>query len=148
MRLTNAFIANYAEIRGGLAYVAGAFPEWFDAPTLPIIGSLYAVIVFDLEPNDLGTLTEIRISVVRPGGQTDPITVAKTQAMRLPDAPPLEGAPIHQVYALPIPTQFGSEGLHEYLIEFQGTGIEPARIGIGVRRVQQATPQAFSFQTP
>ena len=135
MRLANAFLANYAEVRGGLAYISGAFPEWFDAPTLPTIGGFQLVLNVQLEPHEVGRTVVIEVRIRRPGGELDQIGMIQTTSVRGPDESGIPGAPINWVVIAPLPTQIGSEGLHAYVIDFPQHELQSVELAIAVRRV-------------
>ncbi len=134
MRLANAFLANHAEVRDGLAYVSGAFPEWLEVEALPSAEVLYLVVVVELDQEDLGAPTEIAVSIVPPGGPSTEVVAFKSVREAMEDDPP--GSPLLEIVATPLSAVFEVEGRHEYRIDFPESDLTPVGIPILVRRVE------------
>jgi len=114
MRLTNAFLANYAEARAGLFDILGAFPEWWDVPKLPANLLVHLVVNLDLEEADLGTTYFFEIGMNRPNQRFD--LLGKIQATRDPSLEHVSGAPLRNVVVMPLPILLAESGPHELVV--------------------------------
>jgi hypothetical protein len=131
VRIANAFIANHAEVREGIANVLGGFPEWWMVPTLPQQVVMFVVVDLLVEDGEMGIPFEFSITLERPDRSTMPIGIMRMQRDRGPLDP--TGVLHHNVAVFPAPINIGSEGTH--LIGVQGSG-HSMQIPIYVRRTQ------------
>jgi hypothetical protein len=130
MRITNAFLANHAETRDGLAFVSGAFPEWWTVPSVPAVSNLAMVFVCELEESDLDQSFPLDLVVVRPDGGRDQLVQLVTTRRADGDAAP--GTPRFQVAALLFSVQFQEAGLHRFeIVGETATASVPLLVRIG-----------------
>ena len=130
MRATNAFLANYAEVRNDLVNALGAFPEWWDVPALPFAAVIHMVVLLELEPDEVGQVFTIDVALERPGGDSGLVSVLKTQ--RRPSEKVL-GTPIYLRVAVPCPINVGELGPHALVLASDGEIL--ARVPFGIRVV-------------
>lgn len=142
MRVTNAFLANYAEVKGGVVYASGCFPEWFAGPSLPTIAQFFLVVQGELEPDEVGQVVQVHISLRRPDGRVDQVGIGAANRPFNPEMD-TEESPRYLIFIAPTVAQFGVEGLHHYLLDFEapgGANIDQIAIPLSVRRVDQPGP--------
>jgi len=136
MKVTNAFLANYVEVRDSLAYVAGAFPEWWDVPRVPSIGMLFVVVTIELQVHELNTTFNFVLRVDRPDGTATVLSGINT--MRGPSLRDVPGAPFFQIVPIGTNVEFREAGRHELVLLREAQ--ELARVPFAVRIVPPGTP--------
>jgi hypothetical protein len=136
VKVTNAFLANYVEVRDSLAYVAGAFPEWWDVPQLPSTGMLFVVVTIELQADELNTTFNFILRVDRPDSTTT--VLSGVNAMRGPSLQDVHGAPYFQIIPIGSNVEFRETGRHELVLSAPDK--EVARIPFAVRIVPVGTP--------
>jgi hypothetical protein len=146
MQLTNAFLANYAEVRGGVLTAVGAYPEWWDLPVIPGAAPIFLVAILDLKETDLGHVFWFDLAVRRPG-QSDDESVGFVQALRTKPEKPEEipeGVPLRNTVVVPANIVFGVAGLHQFALSERG-GDQSVRIPVWIRHNPQKQPQLPGF---
>jgi hypothetical protein len=114
MRIREAFLANSAETRQGLAFVLGGFPEWWTVQSLPSGSLLSMVAVAELDESDLDKDFQVTIRMRHPTNETDTLGVAGFK--RASTAPRVEGAALRMVLAVPMQVNFRMVGPHEFMV--------------------------------
>src|SRR5438874_7382915 len=66
VRVASAFLANHAEVRDGLAFVAGGFPEWWTVQSLPATATMTMVVVLELDESEIETQFDLDLVVMQP----------------------------------------------------------------------------------
>ena len=141
VEVTSAFLANYAELRGPLTNVLGAFPEWWEVPALPHNVVVYAVLGMELDEGEIGDVFTFLVVLQRPDGTTQSISTA--QARRVPAEEVVEGSAIHLVLPIPVPVNVSQLGRHQIVViaaRGDGERKEVARISFGIRIVTPPPP--------
>ena len=118
MKVCNAFLANHAETREGLAFISAAFPEWYTVPALPVNAPLAAIWVLEIEPAEIGLRFSFDLGVTDPGGIRR--TVAHVVVGRSPDTPTVKGAPLYVVVTYVFLVDLQTEGLHTFDLFAEG----------------------------
>jgi hypothetical protein len=136
MRVRNALLANYSEGRDGIAYISGAFPEWWEVPQLPHGVQFHAILQLELEPNEVEEQFLFHVSLRRPNGDTDLLVQVVTK--RGPFKDPVEGQPIYHILPIPIPATLNATGRHTF--QFIVADVEPVLIPIAVKLVPPIQP--------
>lgn len=114
MRVEAAFLANYAEVRGSLGYISGAFPEWWNVTELPSVHQLAAVLLISLDDHELGTKQTVDFGVMRPGADdVELLARAEFERLRDPDAP--AGTSPTEKIVLNMHFEFQSLGVHRFM---------------------------------
>jgi hypothetical protein len=116
VRISSAFVANSAEVKDGLAYVMGAFPEWWTLTELPADSTLAFVFVVEMDDWELGQQFQFLIRMDHPEQSSD--TLAVIQYSRPADNQQT-GTPIRQVVAVPVVAHFRSRGMHTFRVTHQ-----------------------------
>lgn len=112
MKINNAFLANHAETREGLAFISGGFPEWYTVPSLPITAPLAAVWVLELEQAEIGLPFTFELAVVYPSRLKH--LLAHVGVGRSHDTRTVEGAPLYVIVTYVFGVEFQVEGLHTF----------------------------------
>ena len=112
MRVTSAFLANYAEVRDGLAFVAGGFPEWWTVQSLPATATMTMVVVLDLDRSEVEARFDLDVVVERPDGTETGIARASASRGKRTDA----DSPIYVVLAVPVSLQLRTAGMHRFKV--------------------------------
>lgn len=127
VEIANAFVANYVEVRGSLAYIMGAFPEWWSVPALPSRQVLGFVVVAQLEDHELAKRMELEIAITDPDGKTDPLTkfafVRGTGGAEVP-------APKWQTVPTSLSIEFRMEGEHRISVSSEGNVLASVPLGL------------------
>lgn len=135
VQVANAFLANYAEVRGGTLQALGAMPEWWAAPRLPHQIVAFTVLQLSLEREEQETVFQFSVLVHRPEGRVDPpsIQVATQRGVLGPDSRSYD--PFFFIIPIPVPITLASEGRHA--VEVRTSGHEPIILPFGVRVVEE-----------
>jgi hypothetical protein len=144
MEFRSAFLANYVEVRGNLVNALGAFPEWWDVPSLPFVAGMHICVAIELQETDFGQPCTFEFFVHRPEGRDERIVALQAQKIRAPEY--VEGSPIYALFAIPLPVNVGSVGLHEIIVHFNGG--EATRLRTWVREVPGLVPANPVFGLP
>jgi hypothetical protein len=120
VQITNALLANYAEVQNGLAYITGGLPSWWTVPTLPAVSSLSMVVVVELDLDNPQRPIPLDFSFAAPSGTVTPL--GNITAQRIPTSTP-DGAPLLQVVATTFQLQFSETGLHVFAVACEGHGL-------------------------
>jgi hypothetical protein len=138
MRVRDFFLANHAESRGGLTYISGAFPEWWDVPVLPFGTPIGFVLLLDYE-NNPDESVQLSIEKHGPKGLVQMAQLQVSRGNQVTDVP---GAPRYQPVVINHPVIFDSDGAHEFVLyrhslQSVGTWIqdELAKVPLWVRLV-------------
>ncbi len=118
MRIRNAFLANHAETREGLAFVSGGFPESYTVFALPLNASLAAVWVVELDETEIGRSFLLDLRVSDPRGVTRP--VAHLGVGRSQDTPTVHGAPLYVIVTYRFLVELQVVGLHTFEVVCDG----------------------------
>jgi len=130
MRVANAFLANHAEVRDGIANILGGFPEWYTVPVLPQQVLIFVVIDIVLEDNELGETFAINLILERPDHTT--LSLGNIQMRRDRVPMDLSEALHHNIAVFPAPIILGGEGQHVITVE-TADGEQRIRIPIYAR---------------
>jgi hypothetical protein len=140
VRISNAFLASYAEVRGGTTQILGAFPEWWGIPRLPSSLLIYGVVQVELERSEIEATFQLVASLHRPDGSVDP-PVLQMQAARGPETTDTRDYdPAYLCMPFPIPLTIASEGRHQIEI---GSQTQRVWLPFGVRVI--APPEGLSI---
>lgn len=112
MKVSSLFLANAAEVRDGLLYALGAFPEWLSVPAVPGRLLYSVVIALDLEEADLGRRQHLYLHLVRPDGKSQRMAEVHLTAIR----PATDRRVLRQVIAVPVTPLLEVEGVHTVLL--------------------------------
>src|ERR1035437_8658416 len=108
VKISNAFLANHAETREGLAFSSGGSPEWYTVPSLPVTAApLAAVWVLELEQAEIGLPFTFELAVLYPTGVRH--SIAHVGVGRSPDTPTVEGAPLYVIVTYVFGVEFQVE---------------------------------------
>jgi hypothetical protein len=143
VKVNNAFLANHAEIRESLAYVSGAFPEWWEVFQLPATANVFVVFVVELDDDELQSPIECVLDLEHPGGTIQ--SVANVLVNSSPRGERVTGAPNFQIVAVSTLVEFLQSDRHEFTIR---SGEERlARVPFAVRvKPQPAGTAVFTFE--
>ncbi|HVC15570.1 MAG TPA: hypothetical protein VND62_12015 [Acidimicrobiales bacterium] len=136
MRVDSFFLANYAEQRGGLANILGAFPEWWTVPNVPCRMAVGFVLVQDLDEAELESAYSIHLYIrpdtTPPPDDSTPLGIVETLPRRT--SPIWQGAPTRNLIAHRFPVEFAQHGLHRVTARIweQGSEAEPTTVGVNL----------------
>lgn len=130
VRVHSAFLANHAEVRDGLAYVAGGYPAWWSVYRLPVAQTLGIVVVIFVDDDEFGRPLQVQLVLRRPGGGEDDLALVDFWRER--DAGTASGVPAHWIVAVNTVVEFRNEGVHEFAV-LTASGEELARVPLSVR---------------
>jgi len=130
MRVRDFFLANYAEVKDSLAYVLGAFPEWWTVPSIPQVSLLFIVALLEYEESELHTNFKFDIHLQRPDGET--VVLASVQTHRGVAPNDVPGSPRYQPVLVGSNIEFRGLGLHQFVLLSEANA-ELARASIMVR---------------
>ena len=113
VKIANALVSNYAEVRDSLANVLGAFPEWWTVTSLPIVQPVGMVVVAQLERDELDKRITLRFQVTHPNGKTDDLSTVIF--VRGTGAAEVEG-PKYQILPVGLNVNFQTPGEHVFTV--------------------------------
>jgi|SRR5579863_6285887 len=144
MELSSAFIANFAEIRGGVGNFLGAYAEWWEVQSLPSTALMHLVAIAELAEDELGTEFPIVVQLHRPGGKVEQLATGTAQRDKGDSFIP--GAPVHHIIIMPTPLILADPELHVFTISI---GDKTKDVPLWVRVPPPATPTVkASVATP
>jgi hypothetical protein len=138
MRIRDAFVANHAETHDGLAFITGAFPEWWTIPIAPYVANMSMVVVLELTEADASESYQFWVHLVAPDGTSAATTNFGTS--RGLEAGRPDGAPLFQVVTLPLAAYFPVPGRYEFVVALDELE-RLATVPLAVRLQGGATPQ-------
>lgn len=138
MKVTNAFLANHAEIRDSLVFASGAFPEWWMIPNLTMAQPLAFVATIEMEGSEIGKTYNFILGLEAPEAATTGLAFFTSRRDLVPDE--TTDAPIYNIFALNFLVPFGTVGLHHFVLSIsQENGIEEiARVPLLVKIASSA----------
>lgn len=110
MKVRNAFLANYGEVRESLAFISGAFPEWWYLPDLQQSPHMQLIAQLQFDEDELDREFEFQLHLRRPNGSEDSLGIVKSTRERSELDPP--DAPKYQIWTLQLVLRFDEAGLH------------------------------------
>jgi hypothetical protein len=131
VRVRDAFLANHAEVREGLAFISGAFPEWWRLNTLPATVPVSLVVVIDLDPSEIDQALKVTIRLVHPNGDRDTLgDVPFRRPRQAEDILLPGGTPFRQILACTFDVHFRMEGLHRVAITSGDEEVESVPVAV------------------
>lgn len=142
MELTSAFLANYAEVRGGVLTAVGAYPEWWDLPIIPGAATIFLVAILDIREAELGQPFWFNFAIRRPDSASDePIGVVQALREQPNDEEEIpRGVQLRNTIVVGANAVIGTPGLHEFVLT-EMVGTQSIRVAVWIRHRPQAQPQ-------
>lgn len=145
MKVTNAFLANYAELRESLIFASGASPEWWTVPALNVPSLIAFVATIRLEESEIGKTYNFILELEPPEGSKAGLAFFNSRR----DLSPNEtfDGPVYSIFALNFPVPFNTVGLFNFVLSTSGeSGVEEiARVPLLIR---MANPQRNVGHSP
>ena len=129
VQIANAFLANHAEVRDGVANILGGFPEWWTVQDFPQQVLVFVVIDLLLDDKELGQTFRFTIEVARPDNTT--VQLGSVEMRRDKNPIDLPATKHHNIGVFPAPINL-LEGTH--IVTIQGSG-ESARMPFYARKI-------------
>ncbi len=131
VKVTDVVLANYAEMRDGLAFITGGFPDYLTAISPNYSPRIGMVVVVDYEPVEIGMAFHFLVRLVHPDGDADTVVKIGTAPQLKPNHP--DFAPIRQVVTVSsLPVEFRMSGLHEFRVVDENSGELYYSVSLGV----------------
>lgn len=132
MRVVSAFLANHADVVGGLVYCLGAFPAALELTELPYHGRTWLVVVSELDRSEHGGPLPVAVAVRRTRDDAllleGSIDVSGTPAVGASCA---GDWPLYTTAAVPVVALIEDVGRHR--IELRRDGELLWTVGFGIR---------------
>jgi hypothetical protein len=110
--------------------VSGGFSEWWNLEGLPAEATLSLVVVFEVEPEEIGTTFTLDLDLTQGDNSvklgTTPITAGRTEAY-------VAGAPLYHTFIAQLTLQFTDVGVCEIRISADGELVGTVRFGVRVK---------------
>jgi hypothetical protein len=130
VRVNSAFIANHAESRDGLLFVSGGFSEWLNLEGLPAEAHLVLVVMFEVEPDEVGRTATVDLELAQGDNiaklGTTAITAGRTDGY-------VAGAPLYHTFIANFALHFNEVGACELRIIADGELLGTVRFGVRIR---------------
>jgi hypothetical protein len=112
MKVRDFFLADYADVKDSLAFISGAFPEWWTVVQIPAPATIYVVLLLDYteEPDELAYFD------VEVHGPKSDVHLFSLQAKRGATDRDTPGGPRFQPVALQAHVTFQEVGLHQFIL--------------------------------
>jgi hypothetical protein len=141
MKISNAFLANYGEVHDSLAFISGAFPEWWYVTDLTQRVPMRLVVQLQFNDSELDTPFDFQIAL-RQGSRINPPFGFVKAARQRSDLDVVD-APKFQIWTMAIEVSFFTSGLHEIVISNATKGSqreELASIPVLIRTNENISP--------
>lgn len=128
MRVLAAFLANWAEAHDGLVFVSGGWPEWWSLPEVPSKQDLSLVIVYEVEPDEVGSPFRFDVALVHNDSKGPAAWITATRA---PSGEYVSGAPLYGEAIIRFQMEFAEVGVYTFEVDHDGRTV--ASVALGVR---------------